>query len=844
MNQDLEQYRDIIEQLKPFVKEPDFNKILDQVAAKVPKPKRFLLKMELKRLARPCTRIIDLRGRVDGECHPHDHEGTTHFMDDVAREVFESQVRIFGEYTLGVYEAVNNTENNFRVMQQKERQSDDPHQNNPLYTSANKQVAKPEPEEEPVSYIVPTHCFASNAQRSEERMNFAINVELFSELNKSVQATSIDLSVNGLRIKTDSKSIFKMNETYHVFFRGLESEYALDRRNGIPYKVVKIERNDDEQRIGLKRSEDPKHANFETFLTQFIKGNKRRYKVNIDNTLQAIQSKSYEQYYIPNFTSIPVYIEHIDEIYRPRFILSNDCNKSSIYYWSDEQNQLCFSNLLNSRRITKAITSGMNEFFVYAFNNVSNEKVFFYSASNFELASNDEIRKAYQGFASRKASWRIYKVQLTTASSNQSFRPLSLPDDIGDNVRKENQPPAPRLLAKLKHISHIALVTDITDPVSTIAYQKYQVAKNHLPIIKKFGHAKTGKPDPLSVFRFKYQNLRAENRYQLRTPIELSHLGKIYKGITDDVSPGGMRLELETPFDGHTYAIIEMALPKLQAMTKKYELSGLLYEVRNISKDGKVVNLKTFKEEDSTSIPVAYRFFSELIKNNRKKLKSDLDEEEFPGIGEALKNIYANNVLNIGFFLKKRGIHLVPDAMTKPAHYNRLLPMFTHGCPERDTQTALPLYSADKKDSQYIPETLKTMSTSTNPVARELFIAYKPDAATPEEAFKGVFYDHFSDEKEQQDFIAKAIKQGRFFAIRIFVARTGRPDTDLLRLEMSYVNMYAQHKAKSLEKDLWEVTGVGDIIDVTDESMRRCGFLEKHIIRNKGEDSHALREIH
>jgi hypothetical protein len=41
-------------------------------------------------------------------------------MDDVAVDKFEEQLRVFGRYTYGVYEAVQNTENNFRLMREKE----------------------------------------------------------------------------------------------------------------------------------------------------------------------------------------------------------------------------------------------------------------------------------------------------------------------------------------------------------------------------------------------------------------------------------------------------------------------------------------------------------------------------------------------------------------------------------------------------------------------------------------------------------------------------------------------------------------------------------------------------
>ena len=120
MSQDLKQYAEIIEQLKPMVNEPEFNQVLLQIGADIPKEKRFLIKMEVKRLAKPCQRTIDLRGHVDGKCNKYVHQGRTHYMDDIAVDKFEEQLRVFGGYTYGVYEAVQNTENNFRLMREKE----------------------------------------------------------------------------------------------------------------------------------------------------------------------------------------------------------------------------------------------------------------------------------------------------------------------------------------------------------------------------------------------------------------------------------------------------------------------------------------------------------------------------------------------------------------------------------------------------------------------------------------------------------------------------------------------------------------------------------------------------
>ena len=62
MNKELERYSEIIEQLKPVIDKPEFNQVINQLAGDLPKDKRFLIKMELKRLTKPCLRSIDLRG--------------------------------------------------------------------------------------------------------------------------------------------------------------------------------------------------------------------------------------------------------------------------------------------------------------------------------------------------------------------------------------------------------------------------------------------------------------------------------------------------------------------------------------------------------------------------------------------------------------------------------------------------------------------------------------------------------------------------------------------------------------------------------------------------------------
>jgi len=825
MSQGIEEYAEIIEQLKPLVNEPDFNQQLSQIASSLPKPKRFLLKMELKRQAKPCNRSIDLRGSIDGECQAYEFDGITHYLDDIAIEVFERQIRTFGKYTQGVYEAAHNTENSFRVIQQKE-------QSERLKKSKSTEEQKTEVEttKPKQTFKAPVIHFSGFNQRSEERMNFSISIEVFSDVSGSLPATTIDLSVSGLKIKTHKKYLLQPGEKLSIQFRGLEGEYTLNRKEGIPYQVTDIDQSKEEQRISLKRLLEKKTPTFDEFLERFIHGNKRRYKVNLDNTIEAILAKGYEQYYIPYFTSSPVYIEKIGDSYRPRYVLTNDNNKEPLFFWADEENQLKLGYIFTDQRIKHCLTlaEGERECYLYAFNHVNRGKTYFYSATNHELAEKPELASVFYGYGARKASWRVYKLQVTEMQPSQCHMPLSLPDSLGDQIRRQNQPPAPRLMARLKNLTHIALLTDITSEWNTTPYQARKVIKEQLPKLKVFAHARNTKAAPLSLYRFKYQNLRIETRFQLRTKILISDGEVEIQGVTEDISVTGMKVELESFYHGAKNSFVTVALPDLQSMTKKHSLQELPYKVVNISKDRNVINLKAVEEEDR----IAQTFFEELIKNNKGKLKYQRDEEEVPGIGEALRNIYSANLLNFAFYLKKDGIYILPDAIAKPKYNSGLMPLLSHGAQYGELNLS-PLYAPKGKYRNFIQNTVKEMKTSSKPVMKELFIRFNPQSANKKESVNSFFADEFENDKQRRDFIVQAMGDGRFYCVKLVLARTGRPDTEMLHSELSYIGVYAVHRAKALEEKLWGVNCMGDLVDITAEALLRYGFNQNHIKTNQ-----------
>ncbi len=201
MSKDFSQHLNIISQFRGKVLTKEFEPLFAVATKHVPKTEKFLLKMELKRLAGPCTRLIDLRGNVDGECRAYEHDTRTHYLDPLAIRVFEENIEQYNGYTFGVYEAVNNTENNFRVIYQKEKRG-----------IQNQTTAETTKIFEKLHYPATISQFGPYFNRSEERMNFAITINAVFENKKTLEVLSSDISISGCKIRVKGVPPIKVGE--------------------------------------------------------------------------------------------------------------------------------------------------------------------------------------------------------------------------------------------------------------------------------------------------------------------------------------------------------------------------------------------------------------------------------------------------------------------------------------------------------------------------------------------------------------------------------------------------------------------------------------------------------
>ena len=826
----LQQYQPLIEELKQQLGSPGFDQFFAQKTAQLSKPDQFLLKMEMSRLSQPIARFIDLRGQVSGEVKPYMYDGKQHFMDDLAITVFEQEIAKHGKYTLAVYEAVMNTDNNFRVMQKRAQQED---------------------EEDDAPVVVSNHGaklikFASYESRIEERMNYAIKITVEVSRNNIISASTSDISLSGAKIKVHPKAVFEKGQLLTIRLVGLEQDFELGLKSGIQYEVVAVEPVSREyQHVRLKRTFVENNPGFDEFLNSFIHGNKRRYKINLDNTMDAVVCKGYEQYYLPRVSSLFVFLNKVnDKLTLPSMVLTNENNAFIHYYFEDERKKSCLYSIFNQKRLAylNSLPNAVKEAILYTFTHSNGGKIYYYSAFDYELTKEPELASLFFGFGAKKDSWRAFKVQIMPSYHEDAYIPLSLPSSAGKSLEKLNKRPTPRVQGFIQDVQNLMLLTDITDLKRTEIHKKNAFDQSQVNLLKHFGHGKANTPPHLEVVALEYVNLRAHKRYLYKTGA-LFHADTttVIEGHTRDLSVMGLQIELNTATDAKKGDLIHIDLPELQNITKKHNLKGLRYQVMAVSKSKTIINLKVHKVTENKH--PAIEFFTQLIEKNRSKLQACEESPKVPGLSTALRNMITKSVCQFPLYLHKESAHFNVGAVGRglyPTKLHKVLESFNQNNQEHIEIS--PVFPSNFIEDE-LSDALRKRTRQDKPLKYTLFLRFDPDKKTLSEAVKSQILRNEDSLDSLFLFIKKALRKEILFVFQLHVSKTGRPDTDYLANELKYVSHYALHKAKDLEEALWDVTGVCDLIDITDEVLPTLD-IEANLVTRMAEKKRLWFESH
>jgi hypothetical protein len=815
MTTDFSKYQNIVEQFRGNVLNNDFETNFAAMTQHLSKTDRFLLKMELKRLAAPCTRLIDLRGHVDGECRAFEHDERTHFLDDIAIKVFKDNIEFYHGYTFGVYEAVMNTENNFRVIYQNEKSN--------IGKSVITENAKVF---EKSQYPAKLFTFGPYYNRSEERMNFAIVLELFLDNDKKeYECSSSDISVNGCKFRFNYSNKVTVGQIVNIRFSGLEEEFQFGKDKTFPFEIKNIQKVDKTQLIGCQRVNESKQSvdSFKQFLQGFIQGNKRRYKVNLDNTINAIQSRSFEQFSLPKSNELPVFIEDSNGVALPRYALTCNNNQSTYQYWQDENRHSTLNCLITADRILRMKKSASlgKQLLVYSFIHKSQGKHYFYTADDQQLNNDISFKKQFLGFAASKSSFAIMQLSIINVDVSKAYSPFTLSNTLTKNNEYLNLPIPNDAIETLHNIPYVVVVNDISSSTGIKQYQQLSFDNIETARLKSFGHKRLTSALVMDEVGINYKNQRQEPRFKYKTPVELEIEGISCSGKSHDFSILGLKLELDKPSVLNKSDVVYLTFPALQKITSAFELKVLPYEVMRINKKKTVVNLRVYVEKHQH---MGRAFFKALINKNRDKLTPDEYALMIPGLAKALRNIYSRSVTIPSLMVQTSGSRYKLEAIVCGSPQDKLLPVMKQLSDRSAFYNLYPLLN-NLQSTNSMTSSLKKMQTDDAPIPETLYIAINLDNEMVDQAVTTKLLSELASPMLQKMFISRALSRGLFFCIQMKLSRTDEPDMDHLNPELSYITSYAIHRGKQIEQDIWSVSGVIQLLDITQETLLRHELL-------------------
>ncbi|WGV99783.1 PilZ domain-containing protein [Vibrio sp. YMD68] len=768
----------IAERLIPAYHSEDFDYLLSQMTEDESPSAKLLVKMELNRVMAPCTKPIDLRGRVQGECREYELDGLKHWLDDVAFNAYHKNVRKFRGYTEGVWEALINTKNNFRVMKQ------------------NGVPTQKELSAESSPFHVEPITLGYDLKRQENRLKVYSQVEIQLQNKQIVHAVSIDLSPSGAKFKVPTAFNYKLGELISVSFVELQkSSEVEDIHLPLNYRIVGIDdsyENDAVKFIRTLKLSDSDVIN--QVIEESLQNSAQKVRHDNQDKIIRARTRGYEHTYLKHTCNLPVFFSG-NEL---KLVLMTENNLPIWNYWQDERNQQALGSLFHEQRMSLLTTEGIRgcSNTIYSFTHDHDGKSLFFSMMMPEATR--EERQLFWHVGAKRKSWKAFKLSIFELSDPECQQLSQHANELGIDT---------------KPLSHCGILQEIADTDSAADYLFTEKPKLPSKALNRFRHTRRVCGNPTSIY-FDAKSRRKEPRYHFKSPIELTiDLESPMTGHTIDLSKHGLSIQLDKPSELRANEACSINLRELQLYDKSLPLSDVQYHVIRVSADNLKIQLSI---DESTSNLSTIAFFDRLIKHNQAKLPKKKELLPSNELLEGLHNILLDKMVSNPVFVEKIKGSLVPMVIgvnyPLPPH---LVLMARLGIAKQFSLE--PIYKGRMNTLLSVP--MKRIEGAV-PQYHEIYIS-AVIFGNRIQSLQTKLSSEFENIRERLIFIKKAMAVGDFYVLRVSGAPIFEPLTSLLKQDIEELTQISMHQARNLEKEISATVGYGEIVDITEEVLVR-----------------------
>lgn len=777
----LDDYKGLIEQLIPVYDSEDFDDVFQMMTLEANGPTRLQIKMELNRIMAPCHQLVDLRGRVKGECRPYELNGLKHWLDDVAINTYHKRIKVFGgKYRVGLYEALMNTRNNFRVLHHQQKL----------------ETKKEEAPQRDTQFDANLIRFGHYLTRGENRLQLTTQVNLALPFNQSVHGITSDLSYSGAKFKVPSAFKYSLGQTIVAKFPKMAENFNDPRLNqGTEYRILGIDdnkENDSFKWLRLKAIGD--NCAIREAIDRSQQITQHRTRRNHEDKVIQVRTKGYEHCFLKHTTSMPLFFAG-NEL---KYCLLTNHNRHIWDGWHDERNQPVINHLLSKDRMATLGKAGLKQCstLIYSFCHEHEGKSYFYSAALPEMTM--EQRHLFWHVGAVRHSWRVTRLTV---------------HPIGEEDLQRLQDIAPEMFDQLSKLTHIGVLQDLSNEHAQQDYRLPMKPKLPGKTLQVFRHQRNPVSTAKAIY-FDPKPQRSESRFKFKTPIELHHPDfPAIAGITLDFSIRGLNLNLKRPLPIKRGDEVTIKFVELQKLDKRASLSQMPYKVVRVSPDFTNIQLTTSSGDSALK---GEQFLRRLIQHNESKFK--VLEEILP-TGElllAMHQMLLTRLNTIPYFTEKVDHKIKVKAIGCNFPMPPLPKLFNQVAGGKDFSLE-PIFKNRLK--RMLAETMRPVEIR-QPYIHEMYLWIEKKGGSITR-LESKLLDEFDSIDERVNFIKGAKAKGEFMAVRVTAVPVLNPMTALTGIELGELARMALHRARALEVEFNSLIGCGEMYDITDEVLVR-----------------------
>ncbi len=537
------------------------------------KNQAFLQGLEKQRLNKDCLRIIDLRGKVSGECQAYEFGGRCHYLDDRAYLLVKQLMnRTQGRYTVAVYEAVLKT-----IKQLDQSSTGD----------------EPDERHQP---RIQRLTLDENFSRTEQRLNFSTAVKL-RIADVLYSGHTVNISLTAIRVTLKRSYTLHEGDSVTVEFSELSEKYRHSFLSVQHYQILKLEH--DEAYSTLILTQKNTRAEFAEWMSDFIERQAKQRHIDTEYELLNLQKSFYRRLWISHL-AYPVLwqVQHADYPDYQAIFCSVEAEWQTQHWQTDltalieslpapeqkEQEKLliliggkrvCFSPLKSDKQVSALLNQAA----------ISHQHLFLMLRSSIQIddtlaeTSISDLKELIPSYAQRLAN--------NLDSPQYAIRLIDLQPALTPSISDTN-----------KEVSSHLECYDI--PIWELNDLPTPYAPSH--IIK-----------------------RQIQRYQIRTPVTIHINEQQWETSSVDVSSHGLSVCLPLSIEINLDKVVYVDFPRWQSQTKKVSLQRIPYQLKNKKrwKNQYQLGFERIHEHCSSSQD---KFFNHVIASNQQQLKQNQDD--------------------------------------------------------------------------------------------------------------------------------------------------------------------------------------------------------------------------